>query len=629
MSVESEMQEKEAGVAPDGPALPSVRGAVRRPGASRWVKRGVWLALLLAAAGAAAWYREPLRTMVTGIFGTGVTAAGPQTVVVQKGTLRIAVTEDGKLRAVKNETIMLQINGKITWLAQPGEKVNKGDLLVTLEAKPFEDQRRIQTAELDAAKQALIIAQQAIPMAQSKADADVAAMETKRDETALALKLYTTLEVPKKLNELETQINDARSKLQGAKDKKTEAQRKLDEMLEEGDEKVAVQQELKLAAETVASYQKTMSNIEEQRKLFRAYSYPQDLKSKKQALANAELEVTKAKVSGKSDMMQKEAEARKSQNAVARLTEDIARLDEMVGQCRVTAPCAGLVFYGSPDMQRIGLATDRIRVGSEWYSNYPIMTIPDLSAFQIDVPVPEVYRGRLALGQLAQVSIEAVPGLVLEGSIQTLANVARNRVEWDSTSPQIFDVSIRLDKGDPRMVVGMSGRVEITTAVLEEVLKVPIEAVFNEEGKTVAFVAREGKPAEKAPVRIGQANDHFVVIEDGLREGDHVLLARPDTFTTPGDFVARAEAMGAVAKGRGAATASGPATTSARASNAQEAAATSEAVAATTSAAATTRAAATMSVAVTTATAPATTSASGTVSTAPAGTEPAASMPGK
>ena len=57
--------------------------------------------------------------------------------------LFVSITEEGKLRAVKNYPIFPELRGmaKIGWLATEGSKVKKGDLLVTFNKKELEDQR--------------------------------------------------------------------------------------------------------------------------------------------------------------------------------------------------------------------------------------------------------------------------------------------------------------------------------------------------------------------------------------------------------------------------------------------------------------------------------------------------------
>jgi hypothetical protein len=194
------------------------------------------------------------------------------------------------------------------------------------------------------------------------------------------------------------------------------------------------------------------------------------------------------------------------------------------------------------------LAADQIKVGADWYSNYPIMSIPDLSSFLVDVPIPEVYRGRVRMGMPATVLVDAIPGLVLSGKLTSVSSVSRPKFQADSTSPPVYDAVLALDVADPRMVAGMTVRVEISTANLPNVMYVPVEGVFNEEGKTASFIWVDGKNEgegylEKRPVLTGQSNDHFVEVKNGLHEGDRLALSRPASHVTPTNYREQVDAM--------------------------------------------------------------------------------------
>jgi multidrug efflux pump subunit AcrA (membrane-fusion protein) len=95
----------------------------------------------------------------------------------------------------------------------------------------------------------------------------------------------------------------------------------------------------------------------------------------------------------------------------------------------------------------------------------------------------------------------------------------------------VFDGTVNPDQNDPRMISGMTARVEIVTDHVKGVLQVPIEAVFNDDGKPVCYVRKpDGKP-EKREVKPGRSNDHFVEV-DGLKEGEEVQLFVPTEGST-------------------------------------------------------------------------------------------------
>ena len=68
-------------------------------------------------------------------------------------------------------------------------------------------------------------------------------------------------------------------------------------------------------------------------------------------------------------------------------------------------------------------------------------------------------------------------------------------------------------------------------------LFVPIEAVFEREGRTVVYPA--GRRPRPRAVSLGPSNADFVVVEKGLARGERVLLrdpeaALPDFSSAPG-----------------------------------------------------------------------------------------------
>jgi multidrug efflux pump subunit AcrA (membrane-fusion protein) len=74
-----------------------------------------------------------------------------------------------------------------------------------------------------------------------------------------------------------------------------------------------------------------------------------------------------------------------------------------------------------------------------------------------------------------------------------------------------------------------------TDAPITPLLTVPSSAVVERHGTSVVFLVRDGVAAE-VPVRIGVTIGDRVVIEEGLVQGDEVIL-RPDPSITAGTKV--------------------------------------------------------------------------------------------
>jgi multidrug efflux pump subunit AcrA (membrane-fusion protein) len=75
--------------------------------------------------------------------------------------------------------------------------------------------------------------------------------------------------------------------------------------------------------------------------------------------------------------------------------------------------------------------------------------------------------------------------------------------------------------------------VEIQVEERKNALHVPLEAVFEKEGRPIVYVARGRRP-EPREVVLGPSNQDFVVIEKGLDKGERVFLRDPGA--PPSDF---------------------------------------------------------------------------------------------
>jgi len=92
---------------------------------------------------------------------------------------------------------------------------------------------------------------------------------------------------------------------------------------------------------------------------------------------------------------------------------------------------------------------------------------------------------------------------------------------------------VQVNESDPRLRPGMTAAVEIQVERRPKAVRVPLEAVFEKDGRHVCYVAtRRGLVPRE--VVLGPSNRDFVVIEQGLRQGDRVALRDP--AAAPSDF---------------------------------------------------------------------------------------------
>jgi HlyD family secretion protein len=192
----------------------------------------------------------------------------------------------------------------------------------------------------------------------------------------------------------------------------------------------------------------------------------------------------------------------------------------------VFAPMEGLVVYANVGRPEDG---KKVEIGMTPYEGQPLMYLPDITTMQVETEINEMDVEKLKPGQPVAITLDAVPDVNFKGKVATIGSLAQHKVSKVSgkrTGVKVFDVIIDVTEPDPRLRPGLSANATILIGELKDVTYVPVEAIFNEDGKTVAYVKKGRKP-KRILVECGAANDKFVVIKSGLQTGDKICLGQP------------------------------------------------------------------------------------------------------
>ncbi|MCZ6617979.1 MAG: efflux RND transporter periplasmic adaptor subunit, partial [Gammaproteobacteria bacterium] len=184
----------------------------------------------------------------------------------------------------------------------------------------------------------------------------------------------------------------------------------------------------------------------------------------------------------------------------------VADLERQVGELTIVSPVNGIV--GNI------LVDQKTAVGR----NQRVLSVVDLSQFEIEVQVPESYADDLAIGMAAEIRLDN--GLILA----TLVSV----------SPEIIDNQvtgrIRFD-GDVPRVLRQNQR--LTTRILLEskndVLMVPRGQFLQSGGGRIAYRV-ENDIAHRLAIEVGARSLNSVEILSGLQAGDTIVISSIDMF---------------------------------------------------------------------------------------------------
>jgi HlyD family secretion protein len=210
-----------------------------------------------------------------------------------------------------------------------------------------------------------------------------------------------------------------------------------------------------------------------------------------------------------------------------------------------------------------------------------LLTLADMSVIQAEVEVDETNIPSVRLGQLAKISIDAMPDRSFKGHVTEIGNspIQSNTQQGAAaagTQATNFKVVVVLDEEVPEVRPGFTCTADITTAIRSHVTSVPIpavavrELVYDAEGGIVrepkndrrrrrptdpsstpepepgqtrkeaegVFLIRDGR-AEFLPIKLGIAGDKYFEVMSGVKEGDHVITGPYNSVRglTDGDLV--------------------------------------------------------------------------------------------
>jgi multidrug efflux pump subunit AcrA (membrane-fusion protein) len=186
----------------------------------------------------------------------------------------------------------------------------------------------------------------------------------------------------------------------------------------------------------------------------------------------------------------------------------------------VTAPHDGILTYER------NWRGDTPRVGETVWSGQPVAELPHLGEMEAEVFVLEADAGGLGTGLDAAVRVEARSDAVFAARVERVDSLARPRVRGSPV--QYFGLTLSLGRTDPEvMKPGQRVRAEIVLDHRAEALVVPREAIFERDGRKLAF-RRRGGSFEPVEVVLGPVALGRVVVEAGLEAGDEVALRDPE-----------------------------------------------------------------------------------------------------
>lgn len=146
--------------------------------------------------------------------------------------------------------------------------------------------------------------------------------------------------------------------------------------------------------------------------------------------------------------------------------------------------------------------------------------IKNTDMIDAEIHVTESVITKIDVGTKALISVTSANIKDLEGAV-TLVNPVKDE------RTGLYTVKVSIDNSDSAINAGMLAEITLTTASLDDIVKIPSEALINEGDEYYVFVA-DGTKAEKKKVEIGVADEKYTEIVTGIFDGDKVVVDGKD-----------------------------------------------------------------------------------------------------
>lgn len=184
---------------------------------------------------------------------------------------------------------------------------------------------------------------------------------------------------------------------------------------------------------------------------------------------------------------------------------ELSRMISQLGQMEILAPMDGVV--ANIEKQ----PGDTVMPG-EWFGY-----IYNTSDMRMWTEVDDIDILLVKQGAPAKVTVDALPGETYEGEVTNVATMGK-----DVNGIPRFSVEIKV-KGGPQLRPGMQAKCYIDAGSAKGVLLIPLEAIFEEDGKSKVEVLNPDGTTKVVNVELGLMNDRVAEVKSGLKEGELVI----------------------------------------------------------------------------------------------------------
>jgi len=173
------------------------------------------------------------------------------------------------------------------------------------------------------------------------------------------------------------------------------------------------------------------------------------------------------------------------------------------------------------------------RVGEVVNTGDLSINLADMDHLYVNTQVDESDIANVKLGNQAEITLDAVPGVTLAGKVTSINPVGEN-----VSGLVKYTVRVDLDKvsADTFLPLGTTSNVTITVKDATANLAVPITMIQNDSKGEYVWVIQTDGSTKRVNVVSGAIVGDQVIVTGGLKAGDRIQLVSTSSFNAPNPF---------------------------------------------------------------------------------------------
>jgi len=433
-----------------------------------------------------------------------------------RSTFTIALPTGGSLEAVNELTVRNLVPGRtqIISIVKEGTLVKEGDLLVELDSSDIENQLSQAEISYQATVSSLAEQEERYDTLQSDniiklRDAELAVELAETD-----LLKYNQGQWPQLRKKSESAITLASEELRRAQDRLSGTRR----LEEKG---YATSSELVSDELVVKRREIELETAQEERRMLTEFDAPRARRQLEANLDNMKIRLERTIQGNESTLEKARMQLASSKETLDLRIKKLEELRSARQYTRVFAPQAGLVVYHKSPSWR----SESIEEGASVRERQELISLPDISRMKVNVNIYENQISLIKPGMRAHVKLDALPDQRFNGKVVAIAPMPEPARDGNPNY-RVYKAEVLVTDQMPEIKPGVTARVDILVAELDDVIKVPIQSVVGIGERQFCFVQREGR-STPVQVEVGLFDSDFVEIRQGLESGDLVSLTPP------------------------------------------------------------------------------------------------------